>query len=173
LGLDALIGCVVVVDYPGQRIALLEPGATPGWLLERTSWTNAGLRHGKLFLEVELAGERVTDLFFDTGSSALDIVMDLAGWTESTGCTGPDDAATVWTVNSWGSDVTVLGCPARGPLVVGTIRVDSPNVCCLLERPTLFSGWPFPTSGLVGSAPFWDDVVVIDLGVKPRFGVVR
>jgi hypothetical protein len=172
LGLDVLVGNLVLIDYPGQRLAIMRHGVAPRWLLEQTSWSGAELRHAKFFLQVKLAGERVSDLFFDTGSSAMDIVVDLEDWTQLTGCSGPGEAATVWTANRRNSNATIVGAPVRGPLVVGPVRVDRPDVYYLAEQPSLFADWPFPARGLIGNAPFWDLVVVMDLGVRQRFGVL-
>ncbi len=38
---------------------------------------------------------------------------------------------------------------------------------------SLFTQWPFPATGLVGNAPFWDQVVIMDMGIRSRFGLVR
>jgi hypothetical protein len=173
LGLDVLVGHLVLIDYPGQRIAIMKHGTAPRWLLEQTSWAEAELRDGKFFLEVKLGAERVDDLFFDTGSSALDIAVDFEDWVNLTGCSGPEEAATNRQGNRWSSTVTIVGAPARGPLVVGSVSVGRPDVYYLAEQPTLFGDWPFPARGLIGNAPFWDKVVVMDLGVRQRFGIVR
>ena len=172
LGLDVLVGSLVVLDYPGQRLAIMSPGEAPKWLLEATSWTHAELRGAKLFLDVQLGGVRVDGLFFDTGASALDIALNRDDWTKLTGCSGPEDAATVWSGNRWGSTATIVGAPVSGSLVVGSVHIDGPSAYYIEEEPMLFAGWPPPTRGLIGNAPFWDHVVVLDLGVRQRFGVV-
>jgi hypothetical protein len=137
------------------------------------TWTPAQLRDAKLFLNVVLAGESVEGIFFDTGASAFEITVDLGTWRSLTGCEGPEDAPIRWNVASWGNRVTVIGAPAKGPLVVGSARIDQPRVFYIEEQPSLFAGWPFPASGLVGSAPFWDRVVILDLGIRPRFGLLE
>lgn len=173
LGLDVMVGHLVVIDFPGQRFAIIEHGAAPGWLLEQTSWAEAELRDAKFFLHVDLGGERVDDLFFDTGSSALDIVVDFEDWVRLTGCSGPEEASSTRTGKRWGSDVGIIGASARGPLAVGMVKIDRPTVYYLAEQPSLFGDWPFPARGLIGSAPFWDCVVVMDLGIRQRFGVIK
>ena len=173
LGLDLLVGHFVLIDYPGRRLAIMRAGDVPLWLLLQTSWTPAALRDGKFFLTVALGGRSVDGLFFDTGASAFHVTVDFDTWTALTGCTGPDSATTRWTVSSWGNKVTAVGCPARGPLVIGSARIPDPPVFYLKEQPKLFAGWPFPAAGLVGNAPFWDRVVILDLGIRPRFGIVQ
>jgi hypothetical protein len=173
VGLDLLFGRVVLIDYPGRRFALLDRGQVPPWMLERVSWTPANVRDGKLFINVSIAGEPVEDVVFDTGSSAFHLLLDADRWRELTGRSGPDDATIRWKARSWGHTVTAIGAPARGALVVGSARIVEPTLFYLEEQPNLFSAWPFPATGLVGNAPFWDDVVVVDLGLRPRFGLMR
>ncbi len=172
LGLDLLAGRLVLIDYPGRRLALLSPGAAPRWLWQRTTWTPAELRDAKLFLTVTLGGETLSGIFFDTGTSAFEITVDLGTWTSLTGCAGPEDATSRFAVTSWGKEITALGCVARGPLVIGSAKIENPRVYYLPEQPNFFAGWPFRAGGLVGNAPFWDHVVVVDLGLRPRFGFV-
>jgi hypothetical protein len=173
LGLDLLVGGFVLIDYPNRRMALMKPGQAPLWLLQRTTWTPAELRDAKFFLTVVLGGKTVQGLFFDTGASAFPITVDFEKWVELTGCAGPEAASTHWTVSAWGKKVTALGSPARGPLVIGSARILNPTVFYLKEQPSLFEQWPFPATGLVGCAPFWDRVVILDLGIRPRFGLVQ
>jgi hypothetical protein len=173
LGLDILIGYLVLIDYSGRRLALMKPGEAPLWLIQHTTWTPAKLRDAKFFITLILGEETLDDLFFDTGASAFDITVDFETWKALTGCAGPEAATTRWTVNSWGSPVTAVGATARGPLVIGSARISDPQVFYLEEQPRLFAEWPFQASGLVGNAPFWDRVVVMDLGIRPRFGLVE
>jgi hypothetical protein len=173
LGLDLLIGYLVLIDYPGRRLAILKPGEAPLWLLQRTSWTPAELRDAKLFMTVVLGETTVSGIFFDTGTSAFDMTVDFDKWIELTGCAGPESASAQFSVNSWGNRIHVIGCPARGPLVIGSAQIPNARVFYIKEQPDLFASWPFPATGLIGNAPFWDQVAIIDLGLRPRFGLVR
>jgi hypothetical protein len=173
LGLDILVGYVVVIDYPGRRLTLLRPGQVPRWMWQHTTWAPAELRDAKLFLNVILGGKSLDGVFFDTGASAFEMTVDLETWRDLTGRAGPEEASVRWTVASWGNSVTAIGAPARGPLVVGSARIEEPRVFYIEEQPNLFAGWPFPAKGLVGSAPFWDRVVILDLGIRPRFGLLE
>lgn len=173
LGLDLLIGYLVMIDYPGRRLALLRPGEAPLWFWQRATWTPATLRDGKFFPYVILGGKGVDGLFFDTGSSAFDVIVDFEDWAELTGIAEPEAAPTQKIVNSWGKKVTAVGAPALGPMIIGSARIASPQVFYLKEQPGLFRNWPFPARGLLGNAPFWDRVVIVDLGIRPRFGILE
>jgi hypothetical protein len=172
LGLDLLVGSLVVIDYPGQRFAVLKHGDAPLWLWQETTWTPATLRDAKLFLYVIIGNKGVENLIFDAGSSSFDIVVDLDDWIRFTGYDGPDGAPIQKKVDSWGRKVTAIGAAARGSLTIGSVHLPDPKVYFLKEQPKLFSSWPFPARGLVGNAAFWDRVVVLDLGIRPRFGLL-
>jgi hypothetical protein len=173
LGLDLLVGRVLLIDYPQHRLTITTPGELPLQVLQRTSWTPAELRDAKLFLTVTLGRSCVTGLFFDTGASAFAVTVGYRKWLELTGATGPESATTRWNVSSWGTPMTALGAPVEGSLIIGSARIEHPLVFFLQEKPELFAEWPFPATGLVGNAPFWDRVVLVDLGLRPRFGLLE
>jgi hypothetical protein len=173
LGLDLLIGHVVVIDYPGRRLALLRHGQVPLWMWQHATWAPAELRDAKFFLNVILGGKSLDGIFFDTGASAFEMTVDFETWRDLTGCAGPGEASIRWAIASWGNPVTAVGAPAKGPLVVGSARIEEPRVFYIEEQPNLFAAWPFPAKGLVGSAPFWNQVVILDLGIRPRFGLLE
>lgn len=173
LGLDLLVGHLVLIDFPGRRLALMRTGDAPVWLWQRATWTPATLRDAKLFPYVTLGGEEMDDLVFDTGSSDFDVIVDFDDWKAITGRDGPDAATERRKVSSWGKKITAIGAPARGPLVIGSARIAEPRVFYLKEQPELFAQWPFPAGGLVGCAPFRDRVVILDLGIRPRFGLLE
>jgi hypothetical protein len=173
IGLDLLIGHLVLIDYPSRRLTLMSAGQAPAWLWQRTNWGPAELRYAKLFVYVTIEGRTLDGVFFDTGSSAFDFTVDFDSWQELTGLAGPEDAPLRWEVNSWGERVTAVGAPAVGPLVAGGVWIPEPRIFYLRERPNMFTKWPFPATGLVGNAPFWDRVIILDLGLRPRFGWVR
>ena len=124
LGLDVLAGGVVFIDYPGRRLALTTYGAMPAWLLKRTSWAPATVRDCKFFPHVNIGGKTATDLFFDTGSSAYVMIVDRDVWTELHGqFLDPKSAPIRQTAWSWGSSVTTVGGPAKGTVVIGSLRI--------------------------------------------------
>lgn len=173
IGLDLFFGHLVLIDFPGRRVALMDYGDAPARLLERTQWTYGDVRNGKFFVNIVLNRTTLTGVFFDTGSSAFPLTVDFDRWCELTERTSPNEATIEWKMRSWGHDVTALGAPAAGDLVIGSLHIPHPPVFFLKENPSLFASWPFPAEGLVGNAPFWDDVVLLDLGMIPRLGVVR
>ena len=122
---------------------------------------------------MSLWSEGISDVIFDTGSSAFDIIVDRDDWIELTGIDKLDTAPIQRIVNSWGAKVTAIGAPARGPLTIGSAHIANPRVFFLKEQPNLLSSWPFPARALVGNAPFWNRIVIMDLGIRPRFGLLE
>ena len=54
VGLDLLVGHVFLIDFPRRRICMFPKANLPEALDEATDWSPAEIRHGKLFLSVEL-----------------------------------------------------------------------------------------------------------------------
>lgn len=172
LGLDVCAGRLLLLDLVGDRLALLTPGQLPAALRRRTTWAPAEIREAKFFLSVSLGGQSMTGFFFDTGSSAFPIIMDRSTWCTLTGRSGPEDATECHNVSSWGEQRRVIGAPALGPLVIGSARLVDPLVYYLEDQPRMFASWPFPVDGLIGNAAFWGHIVLLDLGLRPRLGLL-
>ena len=173
LGLDVLLGHTVVLDYSGKRLCLIPKVVAPAELMRRVSWVPAEIRGGKFFVRAKLNGQELDNIFFDTGASAFPLIVDLESWKSLT--TRGDEAAatTKLTVSAWGEPVTYVGAAALGPLEVGSIRMERPTVYYREAQPDFFKKWFSPAAGLMGNAPFWDEVVVLDLSARPAFGILR
>jgi hypothetical protein len=174
LGLDLLMGRMVVIDYPGQRVCLVASNDVPAELTGQVEWVPAEIRSGKLFVSAKL-GERPLDgLFFSTGgASALPLAVDQATWAALTGRTGERDATSRVTPPSRGTPQPFVGAPAQGALELGGLRMDAPLVYYPAAEPARFRGLGYPAAGVLGNALFWDRVVVLSLGVWPALGVLR
>jgi hypothetical protein len=174
VGLDLLEGKIVVLDLAGQRFCLSAPDA-PGVaaLLERTEFTPARFRDGKLFVEARLGAEAFDDIFYDTGASAFPLQVDLPFWQQLTGRNGDEESNTRWEVRSPERTVTFIGAPAVGTLEIGQARIENPMVFFREDQPELFTAWEFSTRGLLGNVPFLEHVVVLDLRPDAsRFGII-
>jgi hypothetical protein len=173
LGLDWLDGKLVVLDLPRQRFCVVPLKDVPPEILDRTAFVPAEVRDNKLFVRVKAGGEELKGIFFDTGSSSFPLVVDLDLWQRLTGKSGQDDATTVLEVSSWGKKVPMVGAEMQGSLEIGSVRMDRPMVYYWGNQPRFFAQWPFPATGLLGNALFFDEVVVIDLSEPTRFGIIR
>ena len=171
VGLDLLIGHVFLIDFPRRRICMFPKADLPEGLDEATDWSPAEIRHGKLFLSVELNGKRLPDIFFDTGSSPSTLDVDLDLWQQATGRSGPADATTHGSGLSWGEPREGFGAMATGSLKIGTHVYPHPEIATNRRKPTDYRD-NFQAQGLLGNALFLRDIVILDLGSHPQFGVV-
>ena len=174
IGLDLLAGKVVVLDLPYMRFCLAEPDAPEvATLLEKTEFTAAQLRDGKLFVEARLGEEALDGLLFNTGASAFPLQVDLGLWQQLTGRNGDEDSNTLWEVTTRGESVIFVGAPAQGKLQIGQVAIDVPMVFFQQDRPSAFTEWPIPVRGLLGNALFYEHAIVLDLRADgPRFGIL-
>jgi len=174
IGLDLLVGKVVVLDLAYMRFCLSEPDA-PGVpaLLDETEFTAAELRDGKLFVAAKLGEESLDGLLFNTGASAFPLQVDLGLWRRLTGRNGDEEDNTHWEVTTRGESVTFVGAPAPGKLQIGQTAIDVPMVFFQQDRPSAFEEWPVQVTGLLGNALFFEYAIVLDLrGESPRFGIL-
>jgi hypothetical protein len=174
VGLDLLEGYVTVLDYPRQHFCLVPRADMPRALFARTLWAPATeIRNGKVFITITVGGEAQDNLFFDTGASYLALSVDFERWKVLTGRSGASDATERVRASSWGRQVQLVGAPTRKPLQVGSAHLGCPTVFYRPDEPEQFRGFPYPAEGSVGNAPFWSEIVVLDLGVWPAFGIVN
>ena len=123
LGLNFFRSRVLLLDFPGQRFAILDSAAAiPHWIEEQASWVVVDYRNDKVFLPLTLAGIRYDDFFYDSGASLFPVSTTKEIWQRATGRRGDEPDNVVWTVSSFGQDVTLIGAPAQG-----TVSMETPG----------------------------------------------
>jgi hypothetical protein len=172
IGLDMLVGYTTVIDYPAQRLCITPTADLPFGIYKGATWTNAVLRDGKLFVPVEIGGERRSDYFFDTGASLFPVSVDLADWRRLTGRQTPAETDTRISGKAWGARVELIGAPSAKPITIGSLSVGRPDVFHDVGAPDRFAKYPFQAGGLIGNAGLWNSVVVLSLSSRPQFGVL-
>lgn len=169
IGLDSLIGHQILIDYPARTLCVTTAPLAGEWLE-----IPSRLRHGKLFLFSRVGEHLEWGFFFDTGASLYHLLVDKANWQALTGRTGDEEDNQVLYGSGWGSSLTTVGAPLTMPLHLGPLQAEAPSVHFVLEQPARFTDHPARARGLIGSAPFLDHAVRIDLrGSTPFFGVRR
>ena len=172
VGLDLLMGRVFVIDFPAQRVCLMEQADLPVKLESLANWTEAEVRHGKLFVELQVNGETLRKVLYDTGSSADTLMVDRDTWERLTGVVDPKQAAHIDQSQSWGKTIHVATAPASGDMQFGKAMLAHATVETVIEQPDDFRT-KYDADGLLGNAPFFDSVVILDLSDHARFGVIR
>ncbi|GHH26169.1 hypothetical protein GCM10008023_40420 [Sphingomonas glacialis] len=172
LGLPALLGKVVVLDYPGKRLCLFAEADVPAAIAEAPS-VRAMLRNSKLYVPLSI-GAFASDAFvFDTGSSELPLNVDLATWRTLTNRVTTEGAPTSYQGSAWGKPLIIPGAPSASPVSIGKIVLGRVTVFTNPAQPTGFTDWPVQTVGVLGNAPVWDGIVVLDLTARVRFSIIH
>jgi hypothetical protein len=172
LGLPALVGKVAVLDYPGKRFCLFAEADVPAAVAEAPS-VRAMLRNSKLYVPLSI-GAFTSDAFvFDTGSSELPLNVDLATWRTLTGRATIEGAPASYQGSAWGKPLVLPGAPSSSPLTIGKTAFGRVIVFTNPAQPTGFIDWPVQTVGVLGNAPVWEGIVVLDLTAKVRFAIIQ
>jgi hypothetical protein len=171
VGLEPLIGHAFVIDFPKQRICLLERADLPESLTREADWVPAEIRHGKLFVDLDLNGKKLDGILYDTGSSPDALAVDFSLWKEATGRSGTKDATTHANAQSWGRELEFIGAPASGDLKIGNHVYRRPLMTTVPAQPDSFRT-EYGAQGLLGNALFIGSIIILDLGAHPRFGII-
>lgn len=172
LGLPALMGRITVIDYPKQRFCLFAEADLPG-PLQRATFVRAMLRNAKFHVPIRTGAFASDTIVFDTGSSEMPLHVDLSAWKRITGRTTTAAASSTIQGTAWGKPFTLAGAPAAAPVTLGGLPLGTVTVFTNPDTPESFTEWPVPTDGVLGNAPFWDGIVILDLTARVRFGVIR
>jgi hypothetical protein len=171
VGLDLLIGHALVIDFPKQRICLMERADLPESLTRQADWTDAEVRHGKLFVHINLNGKELDGVFYDTGSSPDALALDLSLWKEATAKSAAKDTTKHVTAQSWGSEVESVSAPSVGDLKIGNHVYRQPSATTMPAQPDIFRD-KYGAQGILGNALFGKSTIILDLGSHPSFGIV-
>ncbi|QHN04478.1 hypothetical protein FTO74_14730 [Granulicella sp. WH15] len=172
VGLDILVGHTFVIDFPRQRICLMNRADLPDALNRAADWIPAQIRDGKLFLSAELNGQKLPDLIYDSGDSPDELSVDFDLWKAATNLKGAEDTATHQVDQIWGKEVESVTAKSTGDLRLGQHTYSHPVLSTTPSRPNFFRDNVFGASGSLGNALFFSSIVILDLGSHPQFGVV-
>jgi hypothetical protein len=167
---------ILVMDFASGRIAILgRDEDLPSAIADRCSFVPIDFRNDKMFIKLTLNGEEESDMFFDSGSSAMMISTTPQRWLKLTGRQPDDERNQTQIGTTWGKEVKWIGAPIRGDMCIGNACVAAPIAWFpTLALPALdFDKYPFKTTGLFGNAPFDGRyTVVVDLPHK-HFGLME
>ncbi|UMZ14432.1 hypothetical protein I9018_12370 [Pseudomonas sp. MPFS] len=164
LGLSSLMGRRLVIDYPLQRVCLIEPGQWNPENDQYFEWIPAALVKGGLSIPVTLGDETLSSVLVDSGSSMFSLLIRSPEWKKYTGIEDEAGAPLKVVGGAWGHKIEVLGAAAEVSLKFGSITIQKPDVYTvrpLAEEARTFGAGVF--QGVLGNALFWDRVVVMKL----------
>lgn len=171
IGLDPLVGKVLVIDFPRRRVCLSEAADVPPAVVRAAQWNGAEVRHGKFFVRAEINGKRSNRLAFDTGAMGAGLVMDLEPWKAATGKSGVAEATGKFSSSIWGNAVEYVSAPLTGDMVVSNRVFEHPQVATAPLRDKEYVD-TFQADGVLGTGPFHDSIVILDLTGHARFGLI-
>ncbi len=172
LGLPALLGKITVIDYPAKRFCVFAEADLPA-PLRKADFVRAMLRNAKFHVPVTSGGFKSDTVVFDTGSSEMPLHVDLLQWKALTGRNSTDRAPASIKGMAWGKPFTLAGALSLSPVMIGETTLGKVDVFTNPGAPTSFSDWPVQTDGVLGNAPFWDGIVILDLTANVRFSMIR
>ncbi len=175
LGLRFFRHRMLVLDFPRQRLAIVENGRSlPADAPRDVTYVPAHYVNGHLFVPITVAGRAVNDFFYDSGASALPMTTTAATWRTFTGRTGAEADNLHLTLSSWGRQLPFVGAPVDGDVVFGPFRFAHPLIVSQREQVgqrDFFTSAPYPVGGHFGNALFYDrHIIVIDVPGR-RFGL--
>ena len=170
---------IVLLDYPGQRIALMaHDWSLPASLMTRATFVSAtyDTEHHVIYLPVKINGVVYPrDYILDTGSSELALNTTLEIWRRVTGHHASDQDVRKFTLNAWGDKLFEVEAPITGDLVIGPVVVSHAEASAMVKGPKYqeYSNAGYHILGVIGNAPFYDHYMLIfDLPHK-RLGFIR
>lgn len=167
IGLDELLGHVVVIDYPSKRFCLFTAETTPP-MINDVPGVHGAISHGRFLLPLTARGFHSQRMLFDTGTSLMGVVVGGSDWLAITGFISTASGTYKLQLPSWGKTVTLVGADALGNVTLGTL--DFPKASAFTMAGSK-GGFYDPTyDGVVGNKLFAKGVVVLDLSSQAWFG---
>lgn len=164
VGADLVDGRILIVDFPHQRIAVVD--SLPEVFVEKTRFAElTRTPRGHLFVRVEVNGKE-TLAMYDSGSSIFGLITTREIWEDLT----DGEVIDSFKITAWGkvhtvyagrgkAKITVAGEPIR----VDTIHyVDMEGLGDFLRQANAI--------GIMGNRPMWDRTIVVDTK-GGRFGI--
>ncbi|MET3828435.1 hypothetical protein ABIC16_004190 [Sphingomonas sp. PvP055] len=172
LGLPALLGKIAILDYPHKRFCVFAEADVPAAIAEAPS-VRAMLRNSKLYVPLSIGTFNSDAFVFDTGSSELPLNVDLATWRTLTNRVTTDGAPANYQGSAWGKPLIIPGAPSTSLVSIGKTSLGRVTIFTNPAQPTGFADWPVQTIGVLGNAPVWDGIVVLDLTARVRFAIIH
>ncbi|RFP67066.1 hypothetical protein D0N36_00850 [Hymenobacter lapidiphilus] len=166
IGGDFVVGKVLVIDYPQQRMCVLD--SVDAYWQARTSFVTSQVRNNRMHIPLTIE-QRTYWVLFDTGSSLFTLTTDEQTWR---GIAQPGPPTDTLVVNSWGKPVAYYAAPAQSAVYLGTHQVPPAKAWFTRDQRHLEFMKAAEIEGLTGNALFQNDVIVLDFK-RSRFGVVK
>lgn len=171
IGSDLIENKILVIDYPGTKIFVGDK--IPDSLSAKTRFTRFKFVNRKIFIPATVGGKK-TDILFDTGSSAFELVTTKSIWRALA-----KRGAKVFTneVNAWGKKEILCTTATDQILKLGDVSLPIKNVT-YTEGASQIQKMLLPVflkiidvGGLTGNKLFLKKIIIVDTK-NSNFGIV-
>ncbi|WP_019946247.1 hypothetical protein [Hymenobacter aerophilus] len=166
IGGDFVAGKVLVIDYPQQRMCVLN--SVDAYWQAKTTFVTSRVSNNRMHIPLTI-GRQTHWVLFDTGSSLFSFTSDEQTWRELAQPGPPTDTLTV---NSWGKQVSFYASPMQSQVYLGTHQLPPARAWFTRDQRQLAFLKAAKVEGITGNALFQNNVVVLDFK-NHRFGVVK
>ncbi|OWP64910.1 hypothetical protein CDA63_00705 [Hymenobacter amundsenii] len=166
IGGDFVAGKVLVIDYPQQRMCVLN--SVDAYWEARTTFVKSRVSNNTMHIPLTIAQQKYWVLF-DTGSSLFSFTSDEKTWRALAQPGPPTDTLTV---NSWGKQVAFYAAPMQSRVYLGSYQLPAANAWFTRDQRQLEFMKATKVAGITGNALFQEKVVVLDFKGL-RFGIVK
>lgn len=162
IGADLLADKVLIIDFPGQRLAIVDSLAVP----DTSRLVDIEITHGRILVPVRVNGTE-HKVLFDTGSSLMSLFFSTRNWDAYRDVSQPLDTLRV---QAWGQYYNLYMAPAKAQVAIGH-TVLQPDSIMANDLPQYYEFYKnLGILGIMGNRMFYDKVVVIDFKHQ-QFGV--
>jgi hypothetical protein len=166
IGADFLKGKVLVIDYPHQRMCVLD--SVDAYWRARTTFVASRKRKGHLHIPLTI-NQRTYWTLFDTGASLFPISTDEQTWKKSGGNRRADGYHAGSLLGRTGD---LLWAPVQADVYLGTTKLPRGHAWFNRHKRLLDFNAQEQIAALTGSVFFSHNIIVLDYQ-RNRFGVVN
>jgi hypothetical protein len=167
IGLDKVMGKILVLDFPETKYAVVEDTAALSEIIPAgIEFIDGVVSYNKFYINVVLGEDTIPAVRYDCGSSIAVLLLPRDWWQWATGLEGNESEVLKDSVPSWGRFVHTFKAQSKYDMILGSFCMRNPMVT--------FVDWPDPgllSSKFLGNAAFYDSCVVVVDCIREKFGV--
>jgi hypothetical protein len=159
LGSDLIDGKWLVLDYPARKIIISD--SLPSEYSQPPSWGTFTFENRRVMLAAKVDG-RDTRLYFDTGTSAFELLTSAGTWEA---LAAPNAKPDVLTMNSWGRPLTAYRVKSDKEIEVAGTKLPLGHVTRIEGASVMQNllGRVINMGGMTGNALFVEKVLGLDV----------
>ena len=166
IGGDFLAGKVLIIDYPQQRMCVLD--SVDAYWRARTSFVSSRVKNNRMQIPLTIK-QHTYWVLFDTGASLFPFTTDEQTWQGLVRLGPPTDTLVV---GSWGKQVPFYAAPVQTPVYLGAYQLPAAQAWFTRDQRHLDFMKAEQIEASTGNAFFQKNVVVLDFK-QNRFGVAK